>query len=122
MGNLLQLEAGQAYETLIETPEKFNEVCALLLEFINNNTSDLGIYVKTMEELRDGAVLVIMAGIVGNFFVPFSQYYLKPSSDENNLANVTLALKLLGNMGILVDTLPAQEILDGDTKTISRAM
>jgi hypothetical protein len=84
-----------AFEQLIDSAEKLNEICVLMVQFANNHLAELGHKIHSLHELADGKKLVLLIGMVGGFFVPFDRFYLNPNSEEHRDKNMSLALKLM---------------------------
>ena len=96
------------YEELVESPENFEEVCQvreilkltkLLVSFVNNQLSKLELEIDNLLDLADGSKLVLLAGLIGNFFVQFSKFHIEPLNEEQSVRNLKFAWKLYENMG-----------------------
>jgi hypothetical protein len=79
------LESLGLYEELINTPEKFEEACVLLLEFANNQLDAIGLKLKSLKEFSSGAMFIILIGLTRRFFVPFNQYYTMPKNSTEKV-------------------------------------
>ena len=79
------LKTMDIFEELISTPEKFDEVCNLLLTFANNNLAQVNHKINTLRDLRTGALFIPLIGITGQFFVPFNQYSIIASTNEQQV-------------------------------------
>lgn len=58
----------------------------MLLSFVNGHFSTLGMHVDDLlEDLHDGARLIILVGLIGGFFVPMGSYYPSPSAESEKV-------------------------------------
>lgn len=122
------------FEELIDSEEKLDEVCQLLLTFVNNNMEEIGIQVDDLSDLHDGHHLILLSGMVGSFFVPFNHYFRNPATDEEKVrgqltffyfyqeTNLILAFQLLQKMQLDVSKLSVDAFLAKDLRVIARSV
>ncbi|KAI8910393.1 hypothetical protein EDD86DRAFT_189825 [Gorgonomyces haynaldii] len=96
-----------AFEELISSPEQFEEVKALLLQYCNEKLAECHIKLKDVAELRTDQ-LVVLIGILGGFFVPMSLWQLKPKTPEQKLKNAETCMMFLDQFEIPTDRVTAQ--------------
>ena len=107
--------------------------------FANKHLYKLGIQVQDLaKQFQDGSAFLLLIGKLGNFFIPLQRYYLSPSSAEEKLHNVLLAIRLLSSMGLSATKWNAQgtpfvggqnrtphtyvAVIQGDSKVIMRIL
>ena len=61
-----------------------------------------------MKDLGDGSNLVLLLGLLGNFFVPFHEFKLQPETLEDRVANFELALDFMSTADIPDPKIEAQ--------------
>ncbi|KAJ3393148.1 hypothetical protein HDU92_007979 [Lobulomyces angularis] len=95
-------------------------------EFVNDQLNPIKIQVNNlMEDLENGINLIILTGIVGNFFVQidyFNQNKTTKSLAVSKLENVKFALSLMSSIGINVSKFSASDIVKKDVKGILRVV
>ena len=74
------------YDQLIDSPEKLEEVCQLLLMFVNNNIGEIGLQINDIVDLYDGGYLIILIGMIGKFFVPLNKFKMEPETDDEKVS------------------------------------
>ncbi|XP_039616550.1 gamma-parvin isoform X2 [Polypterus senegalus] len=102
-------------ELLKLAPEKVNTVKQAILHFVNKNLEGLGLRVNDMNtQFADGVMLILLIGQLGGYFINLNEYCLTPSSNSEMLLNVTFALDLLSNDGLLPAGIEPQDIVSQD--------
>ncbi|XP_023590378.1 gamma-parvin isoform X1 [Trichechus manatus latirostris] len=83
-------------------PEKVSAVKQAIVTFVNQKLDRLGLSVQSLDtQFADGVILLLLIGQLGGFFLHLKEFYLTPSSPAEMLHNVTLALELLKDEGLL---------------------
>ncbi|XP_058529521.1 gamma-parvin isoform X2 [Ochotona princeps] len=95
--------AGDAFHELFKlAPEKVKAVSEAILTFVNQKLEKLGLSVQNLDsQFADGVILLLLIGQLEGFFLHLKEFYLTPSSPAEMLHNVTLALELLKDHGLL---------------------
>lgn len=94
----------------------------MLVTYVNNNISEFGRKIDALDDLKDGASLIMLIGMVGQFFVPFKTFHLEPASDSEIKQNLDLVLILLQELEIDAGKVSVNDILEGNARTISRCV
>ncbi|XP_010632658.1 gamma-parvin isoform X2 [Fukomys damarensis] len=83
-------------------PEKVGSMKEAIVSFVNQKLERLGLSVQDLDtQFADGVILLLLIGQLGGFFLHLKEFYLTPSSPAEMLHNVTLALDLLKDEGLL---------------------
>ncbi|XP_060045113.1 gamma-parvin isoform X3 [Erinaceus europaeus] len=78
--------------------------------------------VGAVKEFADGVILLLLIGQLEGFFLHLKEFYLTPSSPAEMLHNVTLALELLKDQGLLSHPVSPEDIVNKDTKSTLRVL
>ncbi|XP_045042701.2 gamma-parvin isoform X2 [Desmodus rotundus] len=78
--------------------------------------------VKAVKELADGVILLLLIGQLEGFFLHLKEFYLTPNSPAEMMHNVTLALELLKNEGLLDYPVSPEAIVSKDSKSTLRVL
>eukprot|EP01134_Creolimax_fragrantissima_P004328 CFRG4328T1 len=115
-------DSQDAFDSLFSAdPEKVEHVRALMRQFVNTHVSLLCAPVEDLtEDLHDGVCFLWLLGTLGNFFIPISDYVMKPETDMEKLQNVKYALRLMEHMGVSRKGIRSQKIVEKDPKCIFR--
>ncbi|XP_007939994.1 gamma-parvin [Orycteropus afer afer] len=70
----------------------------------------------------DGVILLLLIGQLQGFFLHLKEFYLTPSSPAEMVHNVTLALELLKDEGLLTYPVNPEDIVNKDTKSTLRVL
>ncbi|KAJ3053718.1 hypothetical protein HK097_003569 [Rhizophlyctis rosea] len=97
-----------AFDKLFEMDDKMREVTRLLLDFVNVQLEPLNIRINNLNKL-DPAMLVMLIGCLGEFFVPLHLYDLNPESTAAKLETARFAVSLMVELGIDVKKINASE-------------
>ncbi|XP_066217384.1 gamma-parvin [Saccopteryx leptura] len=104
-------------------PEKVSAVKEAIVTFVNQKMEHLGLSVQNLEtQFADGVILLLLIGQLGGFFLHLKEFYLTPSSPAEMLHNVTLALELLKDEGLLNYPISPEDIVNKDTKSTLRVL
>ncbi|KAJ3302772.1 hypothetical protein HDV03_004589 [Kappamyces sp. JEL0829] len=114
-------DSTEAYERLVgESEEQFEEVCMLLVAFVNNYLADIELSINDLRDLADGSRLILLIGMIGAFFVPLSSFCLAPSSEHDEILNLKVAWDLLEVIGVKTENLDLEAVRMRDARAISR--
>lgn len=104
-------------------PEKVNAVQEAIVNFVNQKLDRLGLSVQNLDtQFADGVILLLLIGQLEGFFLHLKEFYLTPSSPAEMLHNVTLALELLKDEGLLTYPISPEDIVNKDTKSTLRVL
>nr|XP_048300927.1 gamma-parvin isoform X1 [Myodes glareolus] len=78
--------------------------------------------VHAVKEFADGVILLLLIGQLEGFFLHLKEFYLTPSSPTEMLHNVTLALELLKDEGLLSYPVNPEDIVNKDAKSTLRIL
>ncbi|XP_054438554.1 gamma-parvin [Pteronotus mesoamericanus] len=104
-------------------PEKVKVVKEAIVTFINQKMEHLGLSVQDLDtQLADGVILLLLIGQLEGFFLHLKEFYLTPSSPAEMLHNVSLALELLKDEGLLDYPVSPEDIVNKDSKSTLRIL
>uniref|UniRef100_A0A8D1KF54 Gamma-parvin n=1 Tax=Sus scrofa TaxID=9823 RepID=A0A8D1KF54_PIG len=104
-------------------PEKVNAVKEAIMNFVNQNLDRLGLSVQNLDtQFADGVILLLLIGQLEGFFLHLKEFYLTPNSPAEMLHNVTLALELLKDEGLLKYPVSPEDIVNKDAKSTLRVL
>lgn len=104
-------------------PEKVNAVKEAIMNFVNQNLDCLGLSVQNLDtQFADGVILLLLIGQLEGFFLHLKEFYLTPNSPAEMLHNVTLALELLKDEGLLKYPVSPEDIVNKDAKSTLRVL
>lgn len=115
---------GDAFHELFKlAPEKVKAVSEAILTFVNQKLEKLGLSVQNLDsQFADGVILLLLIGQLEGFFLHLKEFYLTPSSPAEMLHNVTLALELLKDHGLLHHPINPEAIVNKDAKSTLRLL
>ncbi|XP_056273612.1 gamma-parvin [Pseudoliparis swirei] len=115
-GSQSKIEREDPIEQLMKLEaHKVDTVKKAILHFVNQNMSSMGLQVADMDkQFADGVILLLLIGQLEGFCVPLGHFNLTPVSPSEMLHNVTLALDLLHDTGLLVSSVDPQDIVSRD--------
>lgn len=100
------------------SPEELGTVKENILSFVNQKLSRLGLSVESLDsQFADGVILLLLIGQLEGFFLHLKEFYLTPSSTDEMLHNVTLALELLKELDLLGSTISPEDIVNKDPRS-----
>ncbi|XP_052016707.1 gamma-parvin isoform X4 [Apodemus sylvaticus] len=135
-----------AFDELFKlAPEKVNAVKEAIVSFVNQKLERLGLSVQSLDtqlllpdllefqsssfgdeqlcgSFADGVILLLLIGQLEGFFLHLKEFYLTPSSPTEMLHNVTLALELLKDEGLLSYPVNPEDIVNKDVKSTLRIL
>ncbi|XP_003783476.1 gamma-parvin [Otolemur garnettii] len=104
-------------------PEKVNAVKEAIVNFVNQKLDRLGLSVQNLDtQFADGVILLLLIGQLQGFFLHLKEFYLTPSSPAEMLHNVTLALELLKDEGLLSYPVSPEDIVNKDARSTLRVL
>lgn len=112
-----------AFDALFDNaPEKLNVVKKSLQSFVNKHLSKLSLDVADIDsQFHDGVYLIFLLGLLEGFFVPLYQFYITPSSKDQKLHNVALAIDLMKDSGMKFYAKP-EDVVQKDLKSTLRIL
>ncbi|XP_077122720.1 gamma-parvin isoform X1 [Ranitomeya variabilis] len=112
------------FDQLFElNPEKVNDVKQAMLSFVNKQLINLSLTVTDLDnQFADGVILLLLIGQLEGYFINLSAFFLTPTTQEDKLHNVSLALDLLADEGTLENPVDPTEIVNGDLKPTLRVL
>ncbi|XP_038612714.1 gamma-parvin [Tachyglossus aculeatus] len=110
-------------ELLKHAPDKVQHVKEVIVQFINQKMQNLGLAVSDLEtQFADGVILLLLIGQLEGFFLNLKDFFLKPSNSEEMVHNVTLALQLMKELGLLDFPIQPTDVVSGDTNSTLRVL
>ncbi|XP_012513840.1 PREDICTED: gamma-parvin [Propithecus coquereli] len=104
-------------------PEKVHAVKEAIVTFVNQQLDSLGLSVQNLDtQFADGVILLLLIGQLEGFFLHLKEFYLTPNSPAEMLHNVTLALELLKDEGLLSYPISPEDIVNKDAKSTLRVL
>uniref|UniRef100_UPI00398EB005 parvin, alpha a isoform X2 n=1 Tax=Pristiophorus japonicus TaxID=55135 RepID=UPI00398EB005 len=91
-----------AFDTLFDhAPDKLNVVKKTLITFVNKHLNKLNLEVTELEtQFADGVYLVLLMGLVEDYFIPLHNFFLTPDSFEHKVHNVAFSFELMQDGGL----------------------
>uniref|UniRef100_H0W156 Parvin gamma n=2 Tax=Cavia porcellus TaxID=10141 RepID=H0W156_CAVPO len=104
-------------------PEKVGTVKEAIMSFVNQKLERLGLSVQDLDtQFADGVILLLLIGQLEGFFLHLKEFHLTPRSPAEMLHNVTLALTLLKDEGLLSHPVSPEDIVNKDAKSTLRVL
>ncbi|XP_037371104.1 gamma-parvin [Talpa occidentalis] len=99
-------------------PEKVSALKEAIIDFVNQKLDRLGLSVQDLEsQFADGVILLLLIGQLEGFFLHLKEFHLTPSSPAEKLHNVSLALELLKDQGLLSHPVSPEDIVNKDARS-----
>lgn len=113
-----------AFDTLFDcAPEKLAVVKKSLITFVNKHLSKLNFEINDLNtDFRDGVYLCLLMGLLGEFFVPLSEFYLTPQDVEQMVSNVAFSFDLMQDVGLPKPKARPEDIVNMDLKSTLRVL
>uniref|UniRef100_A0A8C1Y3Z5 Parvin, beta n=1 Tax=Cyprinus carpio TaxID=7962 RepID=A0A8C1Y3Z5_CYPCA len=113
-----------AFDTLLDhAPDKLNVVKTSLVTFVNKHLNKLNLEVTELEsQFADGVYLVLLMGLLENYFVPLYHFYLTPESFEQKVHNVTFAFELMQDGGLQKPKARPEDVVNLNLKSTLRVL
>ncbi|XP_067855881.1 gamma-parvin [Heptranchias perlo] len=104
-------------------PDKVKIVQQAMLHFANKHLGHLGVIVKDFNtQFSNGVILILLIGQLEGYFIHLSEYFLSPSDQKERVHNVTFALELLKDRGLLKYPVDPEDIVNLDSKATIRIL
>ncbi|KAJ8262346.1 hypothetical protein GJAV_G00165400 [Gymnothorax javanicus] len=113
-----------AFDTLLDhAPDKLNVVKKSLITFVNKHLNKLNLEVTELEsQFADGVYLVLLMGLLENYFVPLYNFYLTPETFEQKVHNVSFAFELMQDGGLRKPKARPEDIVNLNLKSTLRVL
>ncbi|KAM8861380.1 gamma-parvin isoform 2-T2 [Synchiropus picturatus] len=122
--SLSKSHGGDAVDRLLkQEAHKVDLVKKALINFVNQAMAPLGLQVADLDQqFADGVILLLLIGQLEGFFLPLCHYSLTPVNHAEMLHNVTLALDLLSDLGLLTTPIDPQDVVSQDASATLRIL
>ncbi|TRY97058.1 hypothetical protein DNTS_001463 [Danionella cerebrum] len=113
-----------AFDTLLDhAPDKLNVVKTSLITFVNKHLNKLNLEVTELDtQFADGVYLVLLMGLLENYFVPLYNFYLTPESFEQKVHNVAFAFELMQDGGLQKPKARPEDVVNLNLKSTLRVL
>ncbi|XP_069484245.1 beta-parvin isoform X3 [Ambystoma mexicanum] len=137
-----------AFDTLFDhAPDKLSVVKKSLITFVNKHLNKLNLEVTELEtqggdyptagriarreyvylgsratQFADGVYLVLLMGLLEDYFVPLYNFYLTPENFEQKVHNVSFAFELMQDGGLKKPKARPEDIVNLDLKSTLRVL
>lgn len=113
-----------AFDTLLDhAPDKLNVVKTSLITFVNKHLNKLNLEVTELEsQFADGVYLVLLMGLLEDYFVPLYNFYLTPESFEQKVHNVAFAFELMQDGGLKKPKARPEDVVNLNLKSTLRVL
>ncbi|XP_051546257.1 beta-parvin isoform X2 [Myxocyprinus asiaticus] len=113
-----------AFDTLLDhAPDKLNVVKTSLISFVNKHLNKLNLEVTELDsQFADGVYLVLLMGLLENYFVPLYNFYLTPESFEQKVHNVAFAFELMQDGGLQKPKARPEDVVNLNLKSTLRVL
>uniref|UniRef100_A0A8C0II25 Parvin beta n=1 Tax=Bubo bubo TaxID=30461 RepID=A0A8C0II25_BUBBB len=121
---LLQTTHRDAFDTLFDhAPDKLSVVKKSLITFVNKHLNKLNLEVTELEtQFADGVYLVLLMGLLEDYFVPLHNFYLTPESFDQKVHNVSFAFELMQDGGLKKPKARPEDVVNLDLKSTLRVL
>ncbi|XP_032348296.1 beta-parvin isoform X5 [Camelus ferus] len=113
-----------AFDTLFDhAPDKLSVVKKSLITFVNKHLNKLNLEVTELEtQFADGVYLVLLMGLLEDYFVPLHHFYLTPDSFDQKVHNVSFAFELMLDGGLKKPKARPEDVVNLDLKSTLRVL
>ncbi|NXH44375.1 PARVB protein, partial [Dicaeum eximium] len=113
-----------AFDTLFDhAPDKLSVVKKSLITFVNKHLNKLNLEVTELEtQFADGVYLVLLMGLLEDYFVPLHNFYLTPESFDQKVHNVSFAFELMQDGGLKKLKARPEDVVNLDLKSTLRVL
>ncbi|XP_015449052.1 beta-parvin isoform X1 [Pteropus alecto] len=113
-----------AFDTLFDhAPDKLSLVKKSLITFVNKHLNKLNLEVTELEtQFADGVYLVLLMGLLEDYFVPLHNFYLTPDSFDQKVHNVSFAFELMLDGGLKKPKARPEDVVNLDLKSTLRVL
>uniref|UniRef100_A0A8D2PSJ3 Parvin beta n=1 Tax=Zosterops lateralis melanops TaxID=1220523 RepID=A0A8D2PSJ3_ZOSLA len=121
---ILHSWARDAFDTLFDhAPDKLSVVKKSLITFVNKHLNKLNLEVTELEtQFADGVYLVLLMGLLEDYFVPLHNFYLTPESFDQKVHNVSFAFELMQDGGLKKPKARPEDVVNLDLKSTLRVL
>uniref|UniRef100_A0A8C8ZEF7 Parvin beta n=1 Tax=Prolemur simus TaxID=1328070 RepID=A0A8C8ZEF7_PROSS len=121
---LLHSSHRDAFDTLFDhAPDKLSVVKKSLITFVNKHLNKLNLEVTELEtQFADGVYLVLLVGLLEDYFVPLHNFYLTPDSFDQKVHNVSFAFELMLDGGLKKPKARPEDVVNLDLKSTLRVL
>uniref|UniRef100_A0A671EY02 Parvin beta n=1 Tax=Rhinolophus ferrumequinum TaxID=59479 RepID=A0A671EY02_RHIFE len=94
-----------------------------LITFVNKHLNKLNLEVTELEtQFADGVYLVLLTGLLDDYFVPLHNFYLTPDSFDQKVHNVSFAFELMLDAGLVKPKARPEDVVNLDLKSTLRVL
>ncbi|XP_008935158.1 PREDICTED: beta-parvin isoform X2 [Merops nubicus] len=113
-----------AFDTLFDhAPDKLSVVKKSLITFVNKHLNKLNLEVTELEtQFADGVYLVLLMGLLEDYFVPLHNFFLTPESFDQKVHNVSFAFELMQDGGLKKPKARPEDVVNLDLKSTLRVL
>uniref|UniRef100_A0A8C5GWQ6 Calponin-homology (CH) domain-containing protein n=1 Tax=Gouania willdenowi TaxID=441366 RepID=A0A8C5GWQ6_GOUWI len=113
-----------AFDTLLDhAPDKLNVVKTSLITFVNKQLNKLNLEVTELEsQFADGVYLILLMGLLEDYFVPLYNFFLTPESFEQKVHNVAFAFELMQDGGLKKPKARPEDVVNVNLKSTLRVL
>lgn len=113
-----------AFDTLFDhAPDKLNVVKKSLIAFANKHLNKLNLEVMDLDsQFHDGVFFILLMGLLEGYYVPLHCYHMTPTTFEEKVHNVNLALDLMDDAGLPKAKARAEDVVNLDLKSTLRVL
>ncbi|XP_036260878.1 beta-parvin isoform X3 [Molothrus aeneus] len=113
-----------AFDTLFDhAPDKLSVVKKSLITFVNKHLNKLNLEVTELEtQFADGVYLILLMGLLEDYFVPLHNFYLTPESFDQKVHNVSFAFELMQDGGLKKPKARPEDVVNLDLKSTLRVL
>ncbi|XP_036376028.1 beta-parvin isoform X2 [Megalops cyprinoides] len=113
-----------AFDTLLDhAPDKLNVVKKSLITFVNKHLNKLNLEVTELEsQFADGVYLVLLMGLLEDYFVPLYNFFLTPENFEQKVHNVAFAFELMQDGGLKKPKARPEDVVNLNLKSTLRVL
>uniref|UniRef100_A0A665TLB2 Calponin-homology (CH) domain-containing protein n=1 Tax=Echeneis naucrates TaxID=173247 RepID=A0A665TLB2_ECHNA len=113
-----------AFDTLLDhAPDKLNVVKTSLITFVNKHLNKLNLEVTELEsQFADGVYLILLMGLLEDYFVPLYNFFLTPESFEQKVHNVAFAFELMQDGGLKKPKARPEDVVNLNLKSTLRVL
>uniref|UniRef100_A0A3P9Q1P6 Parvin, beta n=1 Tax=Poecilia reticulata TaxID=8081 RepID=A0A3P9Q1P6_POERE len=113
-----------AFDTLLDhAPDKLNVVKTSLITFVNKHLNKLNLEVTELEsQFADGVYLILLMGLLEDYFVPLYNFFLTPESFEQKVHNVSFAFELMQDGGLKKPKARPEDVVNLNLKSTLRVL
>uniref|UniRef100_A0A3B3VXM3 Parvin, beta n=1 Tax=Poecilia latipinna TaxID=48699 RepID=A0A3B3VXM3_9TELE len=117
-------EERDAFDTLLDhAPDKLNVVKTSLITFVNKHLNKLNLEVTELEsQFADGVYLILLMGLLEDYFVPLYNFFLTPESFEQKVHNVAFAFELMQDGGLKKPKARPEDVVNLNLKSTLRVL